>query len=249
MPQQTAQGIGSRGDAGQVSSSHTCPWTCLSGMSVSPPHPCIQSPVLTGTRREECQWSLGPSNVSPTLLQGLAPSPCAVREHAGIQPLCSWPRLLSHSCHPCPCCPGAASPGTGPGKSPCTSGEMATVLAPHPASRQGGWVASDTRMRTGGTVSHCPHPVLPQADPAHGTAWGSGGASCHPDKHRAALTGVNTLTHTRDLIFTSACNLSPAIVPCTRGELPASLETIHGSRLPLPVLRELQLRSSKDTVS
>lgn len=30
---------------------HARPWTCLSGTSVSPPHPCIQSPLLTGTRK------------------------------------------------------------------------------------------------------------------------------------------------------------------------------------------------------
>lgn len=36
---------------GEALRDQTCPWTCLSGTSVSPPHPCIQNPVLTGTRR------------------------------------------------------------------------------------------------------------------------------------------------------------------------------------------------------
>lgn len=43
--------VGAEEKLGKGSRSHVCPWTCLSGTSVSPPHPCIQSPGLTGTRR------------------------------------------------------------------------------------------------------------------------------------------------------------------------------------------------------
>lgn len=43
--------LGAEEKMGKGSRGHVCPWTCLSGTSVSPPHPCIQSPVLTGTRR------------------------------------------------------------------------------------------------------------------------------------------------------------------------------------------------------
>lgn len=42
--------LGTEEKLGKGSRGHTCSWTCLSGTSVSPPHPCIQSPVLTGTR-------------------------------------------------------------------------------------------------------------------------------------------------------------------------------------------------------
>lgn len=42
--------LGTEEKLGKGSRGHTCSWTCLSGTSVSPPRPCIQSPVLTGTR-------------------------------------------------------------------------------------------------------------------------------------------------------------------------------------------------------
>lgn len=44
--------LGAEEKLGKESRGHICPWTCLFGMSVSPPHSCIQSPVLTGTRRK-----------------------------------------------------------------------------------------------------------------------------------------------------------------------------------------------------
>lgn len=130
---------------------------------------------------------------------------------------------------------------------------MATVLAPHPASRQGGWVAPDTRMCTGWTVSHCPHPVLPQADSAHGTAWGSGDTNRHspPDKHRAAPTRQckHTNAHQRShlhkclQLVTSHCPLHRRGAACLTGNRPWYTARLD---LPLPALRRLQPRSSKE---
>lgn len=51
VPQQQRRTSGAEQMLGKASRGHRCPRTCLSGTSVSPPHPCIQSPLLTGTRK------------------------------------------------------------------------------------------------------------------------------------------------------------------------------------------------------
>lgn len=70
---------------GKGSRGHMCLWTCLSGTSVSPPHPCIQSPVLTGTRREGLsviQGQGGSQPPSPGARLLLAPCPVLQRAEA-----------------------------------------------------------------------------------------------------------------------------------------------------------------------
>lgn len=66
--------LGTEEKLGKGSRGHMCSWTCLSGMSVSPPHPCIQSPVLT------CQ--LGPAGLQTCRQSpGLHPSGRSAFQH------------------------------------------------------------------------------------------------------------------------------------------------------------------------
>lgn len=69
---------------GKGSRGHMCLWTCLSGTSVSPPHPCIQSPVLTGTRREGLSVIQGQGGSQPPSPGArLLLAPCPVLQRAG----------------------------------------------------------------------------------------------------------------------------------------------------------------------
>jgi len=148
-----------------------CPWTCLSGTSVSPPHPCIQSPVLTGTRRAGMSGILrakpGPTHPPPGPGLGPCSLSCAATRR---RPATLWLAQASSATHTTPAVHVAARPEMGPRKSSCTPGMRATTLTPHPASRQGSWAASDTTMCTRVTASCCPHPVLPRPVTMHGTA-------------------------------------------------------------------------------
>lgn len=117
---------------------HTCPWTCLSGTSVSPPHPCIQSPLPTGTRKGGMSAvpRAEPGLTRPPLGWDTGPCPC-------------W-RLVSPGCTapgraPQPCCPRGSVPGKSPrGPTPQPAGcaapdtggcRQGRLLRSHPSCR------------------------------------------------------------------------------------------------------------------
>lgn len=136
-----------------MSRGHAYTWTCLSGTSVSPPHPCIQSPVLTGKRRGGMSVVLRAKPglthpPSPRVWAGtLLPASCCNMQVPG--PSSAGRGLLSLSHHPC--CPSGSVHRNGP-SSPCTPGKRATILSPHPVMMQGSWAASHARMCMGGTA-------------------------------------------------------------------------------------------------